>query len=169
MSAPAVWLRGNCDGTAQAEIGIESGTVVRLKRGDREIERLRVQPLHRDVQVALERTLHRIVERQLHDGSGRWRGGTRTRLVGPDCGAGPIELPCGLAGDRVDAGLIRGVLCQSGAFGSAAMNSMTKSKAGFFIVVRELECELLALLGGLLPLALISGFQGAELGPSARP
>jgi hypothetical protein len=51
------------------------GRLVRsLQAGDREVERLRVQPLHGDIEVAIQCQLHGIVERHVHHGARRpWR------------------------------------------------------------------------------------------------
>jgi len=39
-----------------------------LQAGDGDVVDLRVQSLHRDIEVAVERQLHRVVERQADDG-----------------------------------------------------------------------------------------------------
>ena len=103
MSPPAVWLRGERRLAAQSEVWRSAfGRIRRIERGEREVEGLRIEPLDRDVEIALERALDRVIERQL-DARSRRRGG----MVGRVCSfvsvlpanAGFVELLSRFPGD----------------------------------------------------------------------
>ena len=87
---------------AHAEVRRERRPVVRVERGERKVERLRIEPLDGDVEVALQRALRRIVERQLDDRARRGRGSGGPRLIGVG-GARGGELLRGGARDLVEA------------------------------------------------------------------
>ena len=63
----------------------------------RDVVDLRVQALHRDVEVAIERQLHRIVERQSRTGAGYRVAGVAAGCARADSGAGDGSLTAGEA------------------------------------------------------------------------
>ncbi len=104
---------------ADAEVGDEVRAIGCIEGGKREVEGLRVQPLDREVEIAVERALDGGVERELDTRAGRW--GRRGRAGLPVCfvHAGKTRfgefLRC-LASDVVEAcrlrlGLRRGGRC----------------------------------------------------------